>query len=69
MDLLKIKEEQILFGPKALRADITYERSHNRNIDNGVYMDDVDHADLAKMMGANAEEIASGMNSTMRKEQ
>lgn len=69
MDLLKIKEEQILFGPKALRADITYERSHNRNIDNGVYMDDVDHSDLAKMMGANAEEIASGMNSTMRKEQ
>ena len=52
---LEIKEEVFVFGKKARGADIAYEREHNRNIDNGVYKDNVDQNDLAVMLGRHEE--------------
>jgi len=39
---LKQKAEEIYFKKRARKADIKYERDHNRNVDKGVYTDIVD---------------------------
>jgi len=36
-DYLWKKEDCLIFKPRAKRADIAYERNHNRDVDNGVY--------------------------------
>ena len=53
--VLEIKQEAFHFSKKALRADILYEREHNRNIDNGVYKDNANDEDLAAMLGMQPE--------------
>ena len=47
------------FERKAKRADIFYERDHNRNLDNGVYKEEADIGDFAKMLGANEMEMGN----------
>ena len=54
-----IKTEVFNFDKKAKRADIFYERDHNRILDNGVYKNDEKDKidDFAEMLGANELEI------------